>query len=268
MQIRIKNNRLRLFFTLYDGWRENTEPSYKPDLIPIGQCRSFIHEYVVPGNYGEPGRFFYPKSRPDTFPVLPLPILSFSRHNNDPSVKLIPSDDFIDTQGYSSLKNEIDFNAVPYSQKTKHCFFWRGGTNGVSYKRYAGDIGLNQRQLLVARNGGYINASFGHSVLKKDYIKHAFLIDIDGFVNAFSGLYWKLYSGSTVFKVMSHNEQWYYDKLKPFIHYVPIKGDLSDIEEKFNWAINNISDCEWIGNNRRELAKSITYQSVLNEYKL
>ena len=33
--------------------------------------------------------------------------------------------------------------------------------------------------------------------------------------------------------------QWFYDRLEPWVHYVPIKRDLSDLEAKVNWLRAN-----------------------------
>ena len=42
-----------------------------------------------------------------------------------------------------------------------------------------------------------------------------------------------------VFKQDSIYYEHFYSDLKPFVHYIPIKYDLSDLVEKINWAINN-----------------------------
>ena len=48
--------------------------------------------------------------------------------------------------------------------------------------------------------------------------------------NSWSGLFTKLLTGSTVLKVESPMgfRQWYYDRLKPFEHYVPVRPDLAE----------------------------------------
>lgn len=33
--------------------------------------------------------------------------------------------------------------------------------------------------------------------------------------------------------------EWYYDILKPWVHYVPVKRDLSDLVEKIEWLKEN-----------------------------
>ena len=47
------------------------------------------------------------------------------------------------------------------------------------------------------------------------------ILDVDGNVNAW-GLYWRLASGSTIFKVESEYISSYTEHALPFVHYIPI----------------------------------------------
>jgi len=40
-------------------------------------------------------------------------------------------------------------------------------------------------------------------------------------------------------KQETQNVQWFYTQLKPWIHYIPVEEDLSDLIEKIQWAIDN-----------------------------
>jgi len=39
------------------------------------------------------------------------------------------------------------------------------------------------------------------------------------------------------------------DQLKPFVHYLPLKDDFSNLEEVYQWAISNENACIEIANN-------------------
>ena len=39
-----------------------------------------------------------------------------------------------------------------------------------------------------------------------------------------------------VLKVDSTKEMWYFPLLEPYVHYVPIKEDLSDLADKIEWC--------------------------------
>jgi hypothetical protein len=58
--------------------------------------------------------------------------------------------------------------------------------------------------------------------------------------------------------------QWYYDDLKPWINYVPVAADLSDLAENAVWLRTHDEHAELIGKRGRALAKSLTYRSELN----
>ena len=70
------------------------------------------------------------------------------------------------------------------------------------------------------------------------FMQYRYQIDIDGNSNAW-GFLVKLLMGSCVLKVGSGWKQWYYDDLRPWEHYVPVKPDLSDLEERIAWCLDN-----------------------------
>ncbi len=64
-------------------------------------------------------------------------------------------------------------------------------------------------------------------VSEVDWINYRCILDIDGSVNAW-GLMWRLGSGSVIMKVASNWTNAYINVMRPWVHYVPIKADLSD----------------------------------------
>lgn len=79
------------------------------------------------------------------------------------------------------------------------------------------------------------------------------IIDIDGNVNSW-GLLWKLLTGSCVIRVTSTRGQWFHEKLKPYIHMVPVQSDLSNLEEQIYWCHDNEEQCEEIAREGQLLA--------------
>jgi hypothetical protein len=63
-------------------------------------------------------------------------------------------------------------------------------------------------------------------------------LNIDGTVAAYRFPY-LLAGDSLIFKQDSNFYEHFYIDLKPNVHYVPIKRDLSDLAEKLEWAIEN-----------------------------
>ena len=61
---------------------------------------------------------------------------------------------------------------------------------------------------------------------------------MDGTVAAYRFPY-LMAGGSLIFKQDSNYYEHFYQDLKPYVHYVPIKADVSDIVEKIQWARNH-----------------------------
>lgn len=89
-----------------------------------------------------------------------------------------------------------------------------------------------------------------------------YLIDIDGNSNSWPGLFMKLCSGSCILKVGSeHNYyQWFYKFLKPWIHFVPVNSNLSDLNEKLEYLRKNEDIGRKIAQNSEEFFGSKNYE--------
>ena len=93
------------------------------------------------------------------------------------------------------------------------------------------------------------------TVSPADSIAYKYLIDIDGNSCSYSRMAWILYSNSVLFKHQSSNIQWYYDRLKPYVHYIPIAEDFSNLAQQFAWAEANQDKVQQIIRNANVLAK-------------
>src|SRR5262249_31936006 len=62
-----------------------------------------------------------------------------------------------------------------------------------------------------------------------------YLIDIDGVANAWS-FFEKLLLGACVLKVGSPFEQWFYDELAEWQHFIPVRRDLVDLPAQIEWC--------------------------------
>ena len=97
-----------------------------------------------------------------------------------------------------------------------------------------------------------------------DQTKYKYILHIDGFVAAWRMVYF-LHSGSVILKVDSKWKEYYYDNLKPWIHYIPVKSDLSDLLHKINWCRLNDNKCRDIANNAKSFAESFfTKKNIYN----
>ena len=86
------------------------------------------------------------------------------------------------------------------------------------------------------------------------YIKQAeykYLVNVDGHVSAFR-LSIEMSMGCCILLADSKYKLWFRDMLKPMIHYVPVKEDLSDLVDQIKWCRNNDKKCEKIAINARK----------------
>lgn len=102
------------------------------------------------------------------------------------------------------------------------------------------------------------------SIKQESWIGRKYAIDIDGNTNTWGNFIARLKLGCCVLKVDSGMgyKQWYYDRIKPWEHYVPVKSDMSDFFEKVEWVRANEKRAFEIAQNGQEFARSITFESA------
>ncbi|MEL6682365.1 MAG: glycosyl transferase family 90 [Pseudomonadota bacterium] len=90
-----------------------------------------------------------------------------------------------------------------------------------------------------------------------------YAIDIDGFTNTWNNYLQRLKLGCCVLKVASPMGyyQWYYHKLVPWQHYVPICADLSDLAQQIDWVQSNPDKAREIAENGQRVARTLTFES-------
>jgi hypothetical protein len=86
----------------------------------------------------------------------------------------------------------------------------------------------------------------------QEQLKYKYIMMIDGWTFN-ERLYEFLSSGSLLFRAHIFDE-WYEDMLKPWVHYVPVRFDLSDLSEKLLWARNHDEEARQISENARILS--------------
>jgi Glycosyl transferase family 90 len=74
-----------------------------------------------------------------------------------------------------------------------------------------------------------------------------------------------LQSGSLLFKSTRFRE-WYTERLKPYVHYIPVNYNLTDLEEKITWAYQHPKAAEQIMKNGNFLSKQFFTRKEINCY--
>ena len=97
-----------------------------------------------------------------------------------------------------------------------------------------------------------------------EMINYKYILDIDGNSCTWDATAWKLNSGSVIFKTESRWRQWFYDDYLPWVHYVPINDDFSNLQEMYCWCEQNQDKCEEIVKNAKELfQKAYRFNNVI-----
>ena len=83
---------------------------------------------------------------------------------------------------------------------------------------------------------------------------YSLLIDIEGY--GYSGrLKYLLWSHRPVLLVDRPHKEYFFEHLKEWVHFVPVKQDLSDLIEKTKWCIENEEKAKEIAENAYEFSK-------------
>lgn len=97
----------------------------------------------------------------------------------------------------------------------------------------------------------------GDFISLSEFSRYRYLIDIDGHTANTPRTALFLYSGSVLFKQVTDNILWFYSQLKPYVHYIPVSKDLSDICDQIKWAKKHDAECEEMVDRAYELAEEI-----------
>jgi len=98
--------------------------------------------------------------------------------------------------------------------------------------------------------------------------KYKYLIYVDGHCAACRYAF-MMRLGSVILKVAPRqvaDTMWYFPLLQPFVDHVPVKADLSDLEEKIRWCRQNDDRCRAIGNNAKDFYEKYVARKPLLDY--
>jgi Glycosyl transferase family 90 len=226
---------------------------------------------------------------------LDAPVLAFAKHTDSEKVILIPDFEALSKQCAQLLdKVEQGIEKFPWKKKVPKAF-WRGATTGTTLcKDNFLSIPRSQAVKLSLEHPSLIDARFTHLVQCKDpeqvkqlfasyfsepssvtsHLKYKYQLLIDGNTCAYSRAYWQLFSNCAILKQTSPNIQWFYSLLKPYVHYIPLHNDLSDLPEKILWSKDHDKEVQQIIRNAQALANENLKQAdiyyyfylALNEY--
>lgn len=98
--------------------------------------------------------------------------------------------------------------------------------------------------------------------------KYKYLVYIDGHCAACRYAF-MMRLGSVILKVAPRqvaDTMWYFPLLQPYVDHVPVKDDLSDLEEKIRWCREHDDQCRKIGENAKLLYENYVARKPLLDY--
>jgi len=199
------------------------------------------------------------------------PLISHNYNNYAPILSMVSASDYADVAipTWDDMEQILTVNEEIHSiewNRKKDVAIWRGTSTGagvnennnIRIKLATLSHSINDTNLLDAGitkwncrprklqdceylqiiNPDEINIPVKKWLSEQEQNKYKYLICVDGHVTAFR-LTRNLKSGSVVLLVGSEWDLWYFDKLKEWEHYIPVKKDLSDLIDKINWCKKN-----------------------------
>ncbi len=219
-----------------------------------------------------------------------VPIFTFSAREDAVNIALIPDCEALNPIDRSYMVKSMQKASQKYPWNTKRSvIFWRGTPTGLDESIHIETRSwLNPRHKLVQMSldhPSWIQAEFSYTyrssdyqkngegklpvsspaywegilpvsapVHPKDHLLYRYLIDIDGYSCCFSRTFWILLSNSVLFKQVSKNRQWFYQGLEPYVHFLPVKEDLSDLQQQVLWCLEHEEESFTVSQNATQFA--------------
>ena len=178
---------------------------------------------------------------------------------------------------------------IPFKEKNNKVV-WRGDINGELVKKLHGrplrqtlvskyensnnkmfDIGWAHTGIMPSKLSNaflYVSDKEGKDTPGKgplsieEQLKSKFLISVEG-GDVATGLKWMLYSNSVVLMTKPTMESWFMEgTLTEWEHYVPLDNNFSDLDEKYDWCLNNLDKCEEISRNATKFIKQFLNEEI------
>jgi hypothetical protein len=215
------------------------------------------------------------------------PSLGFGKRDAVHGLRLVPDPYFHRSGGYEKLRRLVAGGDLPPWRKRERALFWRGSATGRSETGDYRDLPRvrlaalcrDQRRTDVkichvpAQVRQYHDpetaaAELGRARLTGDWVpmpefaRRRYTIDIDGNANAW-GLFEKMLLGLCILKVGTPSSQWFYHRLAPWEHFIPVQQDLSDLPAAIEWCFANDREAAAIAEAAQRLALELTFETEM-----
>ena len=212
----------------------------------------------------------------------------FAPSSNNTAIIPLPDPYYFANHGFARWRQLAETSSLTWAERSDD-IVWRGATTGMgsSDPKLAADhphLATDRLRLTLALRGlAGTDVRFSKVVVpsmserylgryglvaaplpEESWAGRKFAFDVDGNTNTWSNLIIRLHLGCCVLKVAGSlgYRQWYYDRLKPWEHYVPVSSDLSDLLERIEWVRGNDGEAAEIARRGQALARSLSWESV------
>ncbi len=215
-----------------------------------------------------------------------IPIFVMAKLKTDTQKILIP--DFEALSGNTFFIKDLSNEIKRYRWQKKYSqAIWRGSTTGgcISSENFlnfprakAVHFSLENPELVNARFTNLVQCNEQEEVIKKfgnffdenmpvkKQIRYKYQLLIDGNTCAYSRAFWQFFSNCAIFKQSSDHIQWYYGEMEPYVHYIPLEEDLSDLSIKIQWAKKNDRKVQKIIQNAQNLSQKTLTRKAIYQY--
>jgi hypothetical protein len=100
----------------------------------------------------------------------------------------------------------------------------------------------------------------------EEMLKNKYLLSIDGHSASWKRPDLILASNSVLFKTTSKYYEWFYDGLIPWVNYIPVRPDASDMMQKLTWARENQGTVKQIIKNANKFAQKMFTNEAMEEF--
>lgn len=208
-----------------------------------------------------PGPVLVTCKMPEAKKLIHFPVQLWSPWANEivPTIEKISKNSPWETKQNKAFWRGINSDADNYNDRKKWTHYRRGKVCALSnqYPEFIDAAFSGTRHWLVREDLlDEFLAFFPRKIASwEEYLQHKYLLDLDGCVAATPGYAWKLLSNCAVLKHDSRFTLYFSKALQPWVHYIPLNNDVSDIFEKITWAREHDEETKQIAENGRLFAE-------------
>ena len=140
--------------------------------------------------------------------------------------------------------------------------------NRLSFDKNQSGEDLRLLLNLLSRNISEENREKTQTIPEENHLKYKYLISIDGNTCAWRRVPWIMLSNSVLVKQETSKMEWFYPAMKPYVHYVPINEDLSNIFQQLDWMKTHDDELKQISANAQNFVRNNLMPEHIDAYSV